>query len=86
MSDLRQPPAQIAKTSKMQSEGMRVRATARVEDVSHCSIIRWERRLVSYEQSWSSVITEKGDVIVESDEPYSMIEKNRPASKVSTGL
>lgn len=85
MSGLRQPPEQVAKALKMRSEGMGIRATARVEEVSHSTIIRWERRLVSHEQSWSPVVPENGDVTVEGDELYTKVEKNRPASKVSVG-
>lgn len=85
MARLRKPASQVAKVLKMRSEGLGVRATGRVEEVSHSTVIRWEQRLADRAEAWSPPAPADSDVTVEGDELYTKVEKNWPASKVRDG-
>ena len=69
----------------MRSEGMGVRAAARVEEISHTTVALWENRLARMESNWSPVAPEGSNVTVEGDELHTRVGENRPASKVSAG-
>ena len=85
LAGLRKSPDQVAKALHMRSEGLGVRATGRVEEIAHATVIRWERRLSVQEEDWSPPAPTNSDLTVEGDELYTRVEKNRPASKVPVG-
>lgn len=85
MARLRKPASQVAKVLKMRSEGLGVRATGRVEEVSHSTVIRWEQRLADSAEAWSPPAPANSDMTVEGDEVYTKVGKNKPASKVRDG-
>jgi transposase-like protein len=79
MSRLRTPQAVVETALKARSEGLGVRATARVLDKSHNSISKWESRLAAQESKWSPTPGAETEVTLEGDELYTKVEKNRPA-------
>ncbi len=68
MARLRTPPAMVAIALKMRSEGMRVRASGRVLEKSHSTILRWEERVKAQEEYWSPPVSANSDVTIENDE------------------
>ena len=54
----------------MRGEGMGVRASSRVLDKSHSTILRWEERMAKLASQWSPAAPIGGDVTLESDELY----------------
>lgn len=57
---------------------MGVRASGRVLDVSHSTILRWEERLVAQAEQWSPTAPENSDITLEHDELYIRVGKNLP--------
>jgi len=53
MARLRTPTETVSLALKMRTEGMGIRASGRVLEKSHATIIRWEKRLVAKESDWS---------------------------------
>lgn len=78
MARLRTSPEMVAMALKMRSEGMGIRASGRVLEKSHSTIIRWEERVRAQESSWSPPAPTNGDVTIESDELYTRIGENLP--------
>ena len=76
---------QVERVLKMRSEGMGVRAAARVEGIAHATVSLWEQRLAQTESEWSPPAPEGSDLTVEGDELYTRVGDNRPASKASAG-
>jgi transposase-like protein len=78
MARLRTPTATVSIAMKMRSEGMGVRASGRVLDKSHSTILRWQQRVAQQEADWSPAAPESGDVTLENDELYTRVGENLP--------
>lgn len=63
---------------KMRGEGMGVRASSRVLDKSHSTILRWEEQMARQASQWSPPTTAGGEVTLESDELYTRYAVNLP--------
>ncbi|MEO0949049.1 MAG: IS1 family transposase, partial [Cyanobacteria bacterium J06641_5] len=74
MARLRKSPAQVAKTFHMRSEGLGGRATGRVKEIAHATVMRWERRLFAQAENWSPPAPANSDLTVEGDELYTKVE------------
>jgi transposase-like protein len=83
MQRLRTSVATVSKALKGRTEGLGVRATARVFDVSHSTVIRWEQRVASKASDWSPSTPKETDITVEGDELYTRVERNFPPSRLS---
>jgi transposase-like protein len=68
----------ISLAMKMRSEGLGMRATARVIGVALNSVIKWEQRLSNCLSEWSPPAPEKGDITIEGDEVYTRVGENLP--------
>lgn len=79
MYRLRTAQSVIETALTARSEGLGIRATARVLDQSHNSIRTWESRLTAQESEWSPTPSAKTEVTLEGDEIYTKVAKNRPA-------
>lgn len=75
---LRTPSTLVSIALKMRAEGMGVRASSRVLDMSHSTILRWEARIAAQADQWSPPAPEGGDVTLEHDELYTRVGENRP--------
>ncbi|MCE2888586.1 MAG: hypothetical protein ACK6CP_13180 [Pseudanabaena sp.] len=53
MSRLRTPASVISLALKMRSEGMQMRASGRVLEKSHISIMKWEQKMADQALRWS---------------------------------
>jgi len=53
MSRLRTTASVVSLALKMRSEGMGIRASERVLEKSHVSIMRWEQKMAAQTQQWS---------------------------------
>ena len=60
----------VSLAMKMRTEGMGIRASGRVLEKSHVSIMRWEQRLADQEKQWSPPVPEGRVITVEGDEVY----------------
>jgi transposase len=78
MSGLRTPTGIVSLALKMRGEGMGVRASSRVLDKSHSTILRWEGRMASQASNWSPPAPSNGEVTLESDEVYTRVSENLP--------
>ncbi len=67
MARLRTPAMMVSMAIKARTEGMGVRATGRVLDKSHATIIRWEQRLAAQLHKWSPVAPSGAEVTIEGD-------------------
>lgn len=83
MARLRTPRSTVSLALKMRTEGMGVRATGRVLEKSHVSIINWERRVAEVETAWNPSAVPGGDITVEGDEVYTRVNANFPPRIVS---
>lgn len=82
MARLRTPAIMVSMAIKARTEGMGVRATGRVLDKSHATIIRWEQRLAAQVNKWSPVAPSGAEVTIEGDEVYTRVSENlSPRSK-----
>jgi hypothetical protein len=74
----------------MRTEGMGIRASGRVLEKSHTSIMRWEQKLANQSQQWSPPAPAGSDITVEGDEVYTRVSENLPRHssnvKVAIGL
>ncbi len=61
---------------------MGISASGRVLEKSHVSIMRWEQKLATQSQQWSSDAPAGGDITVEGDEVYTRVGENLPPLKV----
>ena len=57
MARLRTPASVASLALKLGTEGMGIRASGRVLEKSHVSIMRWEQRLADQQQQWESTRT-----------------------------
>jgi len=62
----------------MRTEGMGIRATGRVLEKPHASIIGWERRVAAKEAAWTASAPSGGEITVEGDEVYTRGGENLP--------
>ena len=70
MARLRTPTTIVSLAMKMRTEGMGIRASGRVLEKSHSTIIRWEKRLADKQTDWSPPAPVGGDITVEASELY----------------
>jgi transposase-like protein len=78
MARLRTPTTVVSSALKMRGEGMGVRASGRVLDKSHSTILRWEARSAAPEAAWSPPAPVGSDVTLENDELYTRVGENLP--------
>ena len=78
MARLRTLNQTVALALKMRTEGMAIRATGRVLEKSHTTIIRWETRVADKESNWSPLAPLGKDVTLEADELYTRGDWNLP--------
>jgi transposase-like protein len=78
MARLRTPSSVVEFAMKNRSEGMGARATGRVYDKSHGTILRWEERLADHVDTWSPPAPEGSTVTLEGDEVYTRVGENLP--------
>ena len=78
MAGLRTAPEIVAMALRMRGEGMGVRASSRVLDKSHSTILCWEERMARQASQWSPPTTAGGEVTLESDELYTRVGENLP--------
>jgi transposase-like protein len=78
IANLQTPVDTISLAMKMRSEGLGMRATARVIGVAPNSVIAWEERLSSFISEWSPPAPETGEVTIEGDEVYTRVGENLP--------
>lgn len=78
MARLRTPSSIVAIALKMRGEGMGVRASSRVLDKSHSTIVRWETRMAAQVECWSPPAPVDSDVTRENDELYTRVGENLP--------
>ena len=76
MSRLRTSPNVVSLALKMRSEGMGIRASGRVLEKSHVSIMRWEQKMADQAQQWSPSAPAGSDVTIEGDEVYTRVGEN----------
>jgi len=62
MSRLRTPANVVSLAIKMRTEGMGIRASGRVLDKSHTSIMRWEQKLAAQQEQWSPSAPSGSDI------------------------
>ncbi len=75
MSRLRTPASEVS-AMKIRSEGMGIRASGRVLEKSHVSIMRWEQKLATQSQQWSPPTPAGSDITVKRDEVYTRLGEN----------
>ena len=63
------------------SEGCGVRSTGRLVGKAHSAVIGWERRLASSANELEEAVPSDFEVTIESDELYTRVHHNRPASE-----
>lgn len=78
MSRLRTPANIVSYALKMRTEGMGIRASGRILEKSHTSIMRWEQKLANQAEQWSPEAPVGGDVTIEGDEIYTRVGENLP--------
>jgi transposase-like protein len=76
MARLRTPVMLVSLAIKARTEGMGVRATGRVLDKSHSTIIRWEQRLAAKAEQWLPAAPSRAEVTIEGDEVYTRVGEN----------
>jgi transposase-like protein len=78
MARLRTPASIVSLALKMRTEGMGMRASGRVLEKSHVSIMGWEQRLANQQPQWSPPAPEGASITVEGDEVYTRVSENLP--------
>lgn len=81
MARLRTPPSPVSIGLKMRSEGMGVRASGRVLDKSHSTILRWQQRVAQQEADWCPCAPAAGEVTLENAKLYTRVNENVPLSE-----
>lgn len=76
MARLRTPTALVAIALKLRGEGMGVRASGRVLDKSHSTILRWQQRLSNQASAWAPSAPDGSKVTLENDELYTRVGEN----------
>ena len=79
---LRTPVETVAMAMKMRSEGLGIRATARVLGKSGTSISNWEQRISDQIEKWSPRAPAGAEVTIEGDEVYTRVGENLPPRNV----
>ncbi len=82
MARLRTPTPTVSLALKMRTEGMGIRATGRVLEKSHSTVMIWEQRLANKAANWSPAAPPDTDVTVEADELYTRVGENLPPLRV----
>ena len=86
MARLRTPVMLVAMAIKARTEGMGVRATGRVLDKSHATIIRWEKRLAAQVEKWSPTAPSGAEITIAGDEVYNQQRREPfPPKQVNDG-
>ncbi len=70
MARLRTSPEIVAMALRMRGEGMGVRASSRVLDKSHSTLLRWEERMARQASQWSPPAPAGKEVTLERDQLY----------------
>lgn len=83
LARLRTPVSTVSKVLKVRTEGLGVRATGRVFELSHSTILCWEQRLAAKVADWSPSAPKDQDITVEGDELYTRVKRNFPPSRLS---
>jgi len=78
MARLRTPSSIVSIGLKMRGEGMGVRASSRVLDKSHSTIVRWETRMAAQVKFWSPPAPVGSDITLEHDQLYTRVGENLP--------
>lgn len=78
MARLRTPSSVVEYALNSRTEGVGVRATGRVYNKPHATILRWEERLARQREQWSPPAPEGSEITVEGDELYTRVAENRP--------
>lgn len=60
------------------TDGMGLRAAARVLKKSHSVVLRWEKKLAQYEAAWSPPAPAESEITIEGDEVYTRVQRNHP--------
>ena len=76
MARLRTPTSIVSLALKMRGDGMGVRASGRVLDKAHSTILRWQQRLAKQSETWSPPAPERSEVTLENDELYTRVGEN----------
>lgn len=76
MARLQTPTSTVSLALKLRGEGMGVRASGRVLDTYHSTILRWQQRLAEQESAWSPTAPEGSDMTLENDELYTRVGEN----------
>ena len=61
---------------------MGIRASGRVLEKSHTSIMSWEQKLATQSQQWSHHAPAGADITVEGDDVYTRVGENLPPLRV----
>jgi len=64
---------------------MGIRASGRVLEKSHTSIMRWEQKVAAQSQQWSPDAPAGGDITIEGDEVYTRVGENLPREHLTLG-
>ena len=67
---------------KMRTEGAGIRATGRILEKSHSTVMRWEKRVADMTKAWSPPAPPSLDVTVEGDELYTRVGRNFPPGTI----
>ena len=78
MARLRTPLATVSLAIKARSEGLVIRAAARVFDKAPNTIITWEEHLSAQFKDWSLPAPDNSYVTLEGDELYTKVIENFP--------
>jgi transposase-like protein len=78
MARLRTPSQIVGFALHSRTEGMGVRATGRVYDKSHSTIINWEKRVANQVEKWSPPAPKTQEITLEGDEVYTRVGENLP--------
>ncbi len=70
IAGLRTPASIVSIALKMPGEGMGVRASSRVLDKSHSTLVRWETRMAAQAAQWLPSAPPGSDVTLENDQLY----------------
>lgn len=78
MARLRTPVETISMAIKARSEGLGIRATARVVGKAPSSIITWEQHVSAQLKDWSPPAPTNSELTLEGDELYTRVGENLP--------
>ena len=78
MARLRTPSNIVEYALNSRAEWTGVRATGRVYNKSHATILRWEERLARQSEHWSPPAPEGSVITLEGDELYTRVAENLP--------